>query len=360
MSWSVFLRKFDWVLLGIVLAILALGIGAFYQSGAQADQIVARQITFVVLGTVLALAISLFDYRIFKNYSLPSILVYLLAAVFLVLALDSSAVRGSRSWVFLAGYGFQPSEFAKLALLILLAKYFSQKHVEIYRAHHILTSGVYAAIPAALTLLQPDFGSMMVFAALWLAMLLFSGIKRRHLLTILMLGLIIFSFAWFLAFKPYQKSRVVSFVNPYLDPRGIGYSAIQAQTAFGSGRFMGTVFDKDNGNLAVLVPEHYTDFAFAAFGQKFGFGGVSLLVLLFAVLVSRISSIALRANNNFAKLFCLGLITLIFVHVFLNAGMNLGVLPIAGIPFSFLSYGGSHLITLMIGLGLVESIRLRG
>lgn len=356
----IFLKRFDWVLLGIVLAILALGVVAFYQSGARADQIVAKQITFAVLGTTLVLAISLFDYRIFKNYSLPSILVYLLAAVFLILALTSSAVRGSHSWVFLAGYGFQPSEFAKLALLILLAKYFSRKHVEIYRAHHILASGVYAAIPAALTLVQPDFGSMMVFAALWLAALLFSGIKRKHLLTILMLGLIIFSFAWFLAFKPYQKSRIISFINPYLDPRGIGYSAIQAQTTFGSGRFLGTVFDKDSDNLAVLVPEHYTDFAFATFGQKFGFGGVLLLAVLLAVLVSRISSIALRTNNNFAKLFCLGLITLISVHVFLNAGMNLGILPITGIPFSFLSYGGSHLMTLMIGLGLVESIRIRG
>ncbi len=355
-----FLRKFDWVLLGVALAILALSVGAFYQSGARADQVVARQLAVALLGAAAALVVSLFDYRIFKNNSLPSIFVYLLSILFLAMALASSAVRGSHSWVFVAGYGFQPSEFAKLALLILLAKYFSQKHVQIYRTHHILASGVYAAIPAALTLVQPDFGSMMVFAALWLAMLLFSGIKRRHLLTILMLGLIIFSFAWFLAFKPYQKSRIISFINPYLDPRGIGYSAIQAQTTFGSGRLLGAVFDKESDSLAVLVPEHYTDFAFATFGQKFGFGGILLLVLLLAVLVSRISSIALRTNNNFARLFCLGLITLIFTHVFLNAGMNLGILPITGIPFSFLSYGGSHLITLMVGLGLVESIRVRG
>lgn len=360
MGLSLFLKKFDWVLLGLVLAIILLSLGTFYHNGVRSEQIMQKQTVAAILGLILVVLTSLFDYRIFKNYSFASIFFYVISLIFLLMALAQPAVRGSHSWIFVGSYGFQPSEFAKLAVLILLAKYFSQKHIEIYRWHHILASGIYTAVPAMLILVQPDFGSMVVFVILWLAMLFFSGIKRKHLLTILMVGLIIFAFAWFLAFKPYQKARLISFINPYLDPRGIGYNAIQAQTTFGSGRFLGALFDQSGKKFAVLVPERYTDFAFAAFGQRFGFVGVLILLSILTALIIRISSVASRTSNNFAKLYSLGLVTLIITHVFMNAGMNLGLLPITGIPFSFLSYGGSHLITLMAGLGLLESIRIRG
>ncbi len=359
MSWSLFIRKFDWILLVLVLAIMTLGILTFYQAGTKWILIVEKQFYFILIGLALMLAVSFFDYRIFKNYSISSIFLYIVSIILLLITLSSSPIRGSRSWIFISHYGFQPSEFAKLAVLILLAKYFSQKHVEIYRTHHILVSGVYAAIPGALTLFQPDFGSMSVFIALWLGMLLFAGIKRRHLLTILMIGIIIMSFAWFLAFKPYQRDRIIAFANPYIDPRGIGYNTIQAQTTFGSGKIMGTFFSENNQKLSMLVPEPYTDFAFAAYGQKFGLIGVVLLIALIIAVIMRIGSIVVKTPNNFSKLFGLGLITIITVHVFMNAGMNLGILPITGIPFSFLSYGGSHLITLMIGLGIIQSISLR-
>ncbi|MEK7507262.1 MAG: FtsW/RodA/SpoVE family cell cycle protein [Patescibacteria group bacterium] len=358
MTWSVWLKKFDWVLLALALAIVVLGALTFYQSGAREEEIFRKQLLFSLAGAVLMISVSFADYRIFKNYSAASVILYAISIIFLLAALGFSPVRGARSWIILGGYGFQPSEFTKLTLLVLLAKYFSQKHAEIYRWHHILASGVYAAAPAWLTLLQPDFGSTMVFVALWLAMLFFSGIKRRHLLTILMVGLMIFSFAWFLAFKPYQKDRIFSFLNPYLDPRGIGYNVIQSQTTFGSGRIWGTFFDNSK-NLTVLVPERYTDFAFAAYGQKFGFAGVVLLLGLLAGLSWRLGAVAARVSNNFARLYILGLMTVIIIHSFSNAGMNLGVLPITGIPFSFLSYGGSHLLTLMVGLGVVESIKIR-
>ncbi len=360
MSWNLFLRKFDWVLLVLALAIMILAMLTFYQAEAKWGHIVEKQFYFILIGIGLTLAVSLFDYRIFKNYSIASIIPYVISIVLLLVTFISLPVHGSKSWIFLAGTGFQPSEFAKLVLLILLAKYFSQKHVEIYRAHHILASGVYAGVPAILTLFQPDFGSMMIFVALWLGMLFFAGIKRKHLLAILMIGVVAMSFAWFLVFKPYQRDRIISFANPYIDPRGIGYNTIQAQTTFGSGQVSGVFFNRGDQKISVLVPEPYTDFAFATYGQKFGLIGVFLLISLIIALIFRIGSIVLKTNNNFSKLFGLGLITIITVHVFMNAGMNLGILPITGIPFSFLSYGGSHLITLMIGLGLVESIKLRG
>ncbi|MGD0977374.1 MAG: FtsW/RodA/SpoVE family cell cycle protein [Minisyncoccia bacterium] len=354
--WS-FVKKFDWVLLVLALGILTLAMLTFNQSGPKGITTIEKEFIFILGGLVVMFLVSVVDYRIFKNNSAPSVALYVLACFLLVLALGFPAVRGSRAWVHI-GFGFQPSEFAKLAILILLAKYFSQKHVEIYRFHHILASGLYVALPAGLVLLQPDLGSMMVFVCLWLAMLFFAGIKRKHLLAIVMVGLVLASFAWFFGLKPYQKDRIISFVNPYIDPRGIGYNAIQAQTTFGSGQIFGTFFT--GKKMAVMVPEQYTDFTFSAFGQKFGFVGVIVLIGLLVALIIRIGSIATRSHNNFAKLFSLGLITLISVHAFLNAGMNLGILPITGIPFPFLSYGGSNLMTLMMGLGIVESIHLRG
>jgi rod shape determining protein RodA len=353
-----FFRKFDWILLGLVIAIVVLGVATFWGIGAKSLVFVQRQITFLILGMVIMIAVSFLDYRIFKNFSSASIAIYLIAIFLLILALASREIRGVSSWIIFKNFTFEPSEFAKLAILILLAKYFSQKHVEIYRAHHILASGFYVLIPAVLTLLQPDLGSTLVFVALWLAILLIAGIKRRHLLIILMIGAIISSLGWLFALKPYQKARIVSFINPYLDPRGSGYNALQARIAIGSGQIWGTSFTNQRAVSGTLVPEPYGDFAFSIFARKFGFFGVAVLFSLFAALMFRIGSIAAKTDNNFAKLFSLGFLVIVFTHVFINAGMNLGILPITGIPFSFLSYGGSHLMTLMIGLGIIQSIRI--
>lgn len=356
MGFSQHLRKLDWGLWAMAAGVVVLGVISFWGIGARSSEFIQRQIIFLAIGTAVMVAVSLIDYRIFKNLTAASVSIYILAIVLLFLALASREIRGVSSWIILGGFTFSPSEFAKLAVLLLLAKYFSQKHIEIYNTSHIVASGIYTLLPAVLTLSQPDLGSTIVFAALWLAMLLFSGIKRKHLLTIIMIGTISAAGAWTFALKPYQKGRVLSFINPYLDPRGSGYNLLQSQTAIGSGKIWGTIWNTKK-SASVIVPEPYNDFAFAVFAKKFGFVGVTALFALIATLVVRIGSIASRTNNNFAKLFSLGFATIIFTHLFINAGMNLGLLPITGIPFSFLSYGGSHLITLMIGLGIIQNIR---
>ncbi|MEK7616228.1 MAG: FtsW/RodA/SpoVE family cell cycle protein [Patescibacteria group bacterium] len=358
MALPVFLRKFDWILTGIVLAILGLGLATFYAMGPEAHTILVRHALFVGAGFMVMVLASFFDYRIFKNYSLPSVILYALAVTLLGFTLASREIRGSSAWLEFFGFQFEPSEFAKLALLILFAKYFSQKHVEIYRVYHIVISGAYLAIPLVMTLLQPDLGSVIVYLALWGSMLLFAGIKRRHLLAILMLGVVAASLSWLVLLKPYQKARIVSFANPYHDARGSGYHTIQSRITLGSGGWTGTYFTHRD-NLPVLVPEPYTDFTFATFAQKFGFVGIVVLLALLLGLMARIGSVARMANNNFAKLYTLGFLTIIFTHVLVNGGMNLGLLPITGIPFPFLSHGGSHLVTLMAGLGLIQNIRMR-
>ncbi len=340
-----------------MVVLVGLGIASFYNIGPRSPDFIKRQSLFLAIGLIVMLAISFFDYRILKNFSSASIVLYLIAIVLLLIALASREIRGVSSWIVFKNFTIEPAEFAKLSLIILLAKYFSQKHVEIYHARHILASAVYALIPAALTFTQPDLGSVIVLISIWLGMLFFAGIKRNHLLVILMLSIIVSTVGWFAVLKPYQKERLVSFLNPYLDPRGSGYNILQSKTTFGSGQLIGIEFNK-NAYQKALVPEPYNDFAFANFARKFGFAGIIILITLLLLLMFRIGSIAVRTDNNFAKLFSLGFLTMIFAHVFINAGVNLGLLPITGIPFSFLSYGGSHLVVLMIGLGIIQNIRI--
>ncbi|MFH1769686.1 MAG: FtsW/RodA/SpoVE family cell cycle protein [Parcubacteria group bacterium] len=352
-------KKFDWPLLMVTLILSGISIATFYLIDPSYNEIITRQIVLVSIGILAFIGFSFFDYRIFKNNSLPSILFYVITVGLLLLTLTSPEIRGARAWTTVLGLRFEPSEIAKLAVLILLAKYFSQKHVEIYRTPHILASGIYAGIPAVITFLQSDLGSMIVFIALWLGMLTFSGINKKHLLAILMIGVVLASLAWFVVLQDYQKQRLASFIDPYLDPLESGYSTIQAKTTLGSGMLMGTLLGGREDSALITVPEPHTDFAFAALAQKFGFIGVIAVLGLLGFLLLRIGSITIGANNNFAKLYGLGLMMIIFIHIIINVGMNLGVMPITGIPLPFLSYGGSHLITLMIGLGLIQSIKMR-
>jgi rod shape determining protein RodA len=352
------IKKLDWILIACVAAVVLFGVATFYHLGPRSPALMSRQLILLVLGIIVMVCISFFDYRILKNSTGASLIIYAIALCLLFLALASREIRGVSSWIVFSNFTIEPAEFAKLSLLILLAKYFSQKHVEIYRTHHILASGFYVLIPAALTMLQPDLGSTVVLVFLWLGILLFAGIKRKHLLVILMTGVVVSSLGWFLILKTYQKDRIISFINPYIDPRGTGYNILQSKVSFGSGQLTGVAFDKSAPQRAI-VPEPYNDFAFAAFARKFGFTGMIALFSLLLIIMFRIGSIGMRADNNFAKLFCLGLLTIIFTHVFINGGMNMGLLPITGIPFSFLSYGGSHLMSLMIALGVVQSIKVR-
>lgn len=327
--------------------------------GGQAKNFFEKQLFFFAAGIILIFLISFFDYRIFKNHSLPSIAVYLAAIILLFLSLASPAIRGVNAWISIGSFRLEPSELAKIAVIILLAKYFSQKHVEIFRIHHIIASGIYAAIPALLVLKQPDLGSAFVFFVIWISILLAAGIKRKHLLIIILTAILAGLVAWLIFLEPYQQNRIISFLNPYLDPKGEGYSIIQSQVAIGSGSVWGNGFGQGTQSSFGFLPEAHTDFAFAAFAEQFGFLGISTLLILFLFFLFRIGKIGFNAKNNFAKLFSIGFVAFIFSHVVINAGMNLGLVPITGIPFPFLSYGGSFLIAITLGIGLLESIKIR-
>lgn len=318
-----------------------------------------RQIWFFMAGIGMIFFLSAVDYRIFKNHPLPSLVVYLAAVVLLLVTLVSSSIRGINAWISIGAFRLEPSEVAKLALIILLAKYFSHKHVEIYRIHHLIASGFYVGLLALIVLVQPDLGSAFILLVIWLAMLLAAGIKRHHLLVIMVIAVIFSLLAWSVFLQTYQKNRLLSFLNPYLDPKGEGYSIIQSKIAIGSGGMWGNGFGNGTQSRFGFLPEAHTDFAFASFAEQFGLAGIMVCFALLSAMFLRIGKIGFSARNNFARLFSIGFMTFLLVHVVVNAGMNLGLFPVTGISFPFLSYGGSFLMTLTVGIGIIQSIAMR-
>lgn len=353
-----FWQGFDWTLLGLFVVLVVGGLFNLWGMGEAVFPLFLKQFWFLIIGVAVLIAVSLVDYRIFKNYSPPALLVYGLAVILVFLSLSFSPIRGVSAWITLGGFTLEPSELAKISVLILLAKYFSQKHVEIYRIRHVLISGFYVAIPAFLIWRQPDLGTAFVFFAIWLAMLLAAGIQRKHLLAILILTVAAGALTWLVFLEPYQKDRLSSFLNPHRNPRGEGYSAIQSQIAIGSGGWWGKGWGEGGQARLGFLPEAHTDFAFAAFLEQFGMARALSWFGLLAWLFWRVGQIGFEAENNFAKLFSIGFLSMIFFHFVINVGMNLGLLPITGLSLPFLSYGGSLLFSLAIGLGLVESFKI--
>jgi rod shape determining protein RodA len=240
----------------------------------------------------------------------------------------------------------------KLALIIVLAKYFSRRHIEIANIRHIIVSGLYAFIPFVLVVLQPDFGSAMVFFSIWLGMVLVSGISKKHLLLVFGIGTISFLLAWHFVFKPYQKARIMNFIYPLQDIRGTGYNAYQSTIAVGSGGLFGKGIGYGTQSRLNFLPEYKTDFIFAAYAEEWGFVGVVLLILFYLLILYKLASYALVADSTFEALFTYGVLIWLLTHIIINIGMNIGIMPVTGIPLPFMSYGGSHLLAETLALGM--------
>ena len=285
------------------------------------------------------------------------LIIYVISLLSLIgLFFFAPEIRGVKSWYKLGPFSIDPIEFTKIVLIIVLAKYFSTRHVEMYRIRHILLSGFYVFLPAILTFLQPDMGSVLILVALWIGVLIVSGIKLRHFLILCFCGFLILALSWFFLLKDYQKERLISFVEP-IDPLGMSWSQNQAEIAIGSGGIMGQGFGKGSQTQYGFLPEPQTDFIFAAIAEEFGLIGVSVLFLLFLLLLWRIFKIAINSESNFPRLFSTGLVIIIISQIFIHIGMNLGILPIIGISLPLVSYGGSGLIAILAALGVVQNIK---
>jgi rod shape determining protein RodA len=316
------------------------------------DNYFFKQTIWICLAMTVFLTASFFDYRFLKQTRVVVTLYVILLGILGFLFILGNTVKGAQSWFSLGGLAFQPSDLMKLGLIIVLAKYFNRRHVEIANVRHIIVSGVYAFIPFALVVLQPDFGSAMVLFAIWLGIIFVSGISWRHILLVAMLVSTTFLLAWNFAFKPYQKARIMNFINPLQDIRGTGYNAYQSTIAVGSGGLLGKGLGSGTQSRLNFLPEYKTDFIFAAYAEEWGFIGSILLLIFFAIIFMKLSFFALRADSTFEALFTYGVMVWMMTHVVINVGMNIGIMPVTGIPLPLMSYGGSHLLAEALALGM--------
>lgn len=370
-SSNIFLKKFDWLFLifAVLLTILGLvclyGLSLFSGDFSNFNQ----QAIFFLIGIILAISLSFIDFKALRDSSLFILAIYFFSIILLLgVFFLGKEIRGSRSWYHFGSFTFQPVEVVKIVFILFFAKYFSQRHVEMYQKRHIVLSFVYAFIPTALVFLQPDFGSAIILILIWFSMMLVSGIKRKHLLIIFGVGVLFFLVAWNFVFTQEQKDRFTTFLEPYInpegeyiDPQGTGYHIQQSIIAVGSGGLFGKGISEPYTQAKLgFLPEAHNDFIFAAFTEMFGLIGVSVLFLLFGLFFWRGIEIAKKSNNNFSRLLVSGFIILVGAEAFINIGMNIGLLPISGLPLPFLSYGGSSLLSLFIGIGIIESVKVHG
>ncbi|MBI4224797.1 MAG: rod shape-determining protein RodA [Candidatus Sungbacteria bacterium] len=346
--------------MGVIFLLMLIGlVSLFSMSGIKPVHFFERQLLWVAVGLCLLVVSSLVDFRLFRTQSAAVLALYGVSIVLLLLVISSAfVIRGVRSWLTFGGFSVEPVELVKLALIILLAKFFSKRHVEIYRIRHLVVSGIYAAFPAVLVLIQPDLGSAIILMAIWIAVVVFSGMKLRHFVLLLCVFSIIAFIGWHNVLKPYQQSRIMTFLDPYKDPKGAGYQMLQSMIAVGSGRVWGKGLGYGSQTHLHFLPEPETDFIFAAFVEEWGFAGTVAILSLFFVLLWRIIRIGMRSSDNFSRVYCHGFAAYIFVQSFIHIGMNMGLMPITGITLPFVSYGGSSLVTLLIGVGIVQNIKI--
>ena len=316
-----------------------------------------RQLVWILIGTVFFVAMSAFDYRIFRNNSIPVLAAYTAGVVLLMAVFFWGKIsHGSQGWIILGPISIEPVEFVKLTLVILLAKYFALRHVEMYRFRHILVSGLYVAIPSILVLVQPDIGSFAILISIWVSMMFAAGIKVKHIAFLIAGAVLGGAFAWNTLLRAYQKDRVLAFLHPQVDVYGHGYQALQSIIAVASGGIWGKGIGQGTQTQFGFLPEAHTDFIFAAIGEQLGLIGMLAVITLFAILLWRIFVLAQHAPNNFIRLSAVGFAMMIFSQACISIAMNIGLLPITGIPLPFVSYGGSSIISLLIALGFLQSM----
>ena len=353
------LKRIDWLLVSFVVPILFFGLftmKSFIPSEGTTN-FFGKQIIIIILSFLIFFIFTFIDFRSLKQSNIIVFLYVLFCSILFLLFLAGSVSNGAKSWFNFGSFSFQPVDLMKLVLVIILAKYFSRRHVEIRNIKHIFISGIYAFVPFVLVLLQPDFGSAIIIFLIWFGMVLVSGISKMHLLLVFVSGALGVLLLWTFVFAPYQKARIANFLNPLSDIHGSGYNSYQATIAVGSGQILGKGLGFGTQSRLKFLPENQTDFIFAAFAEEWGFVGSVLVLLLFGLIIWRILYIASHGATNFETLFGMGFAIYLMSHILINVGMNLGLMPVTGIPLPFMSYGGSHMITEFAGLGILMSMR---
>lgn len=348
-------KGIDWILFLATLPLIAAGLVTMnsFLPMENVGNFFSRQLIWVFISLIIFFALCFVDFRFLRRTGVVTGLFVGILVILALLFVIGSVFQGAQSWFNLGAFAIQPSDPAKLIIIIILAKYFSRRHIEIERVRHIIISGAYTFLVFALVLLQPDFGSAIIIFLIWLGMMLVAGISKKHLAMIFLIGGIVFAGLWNFGFADYQKDRIRTFIDPLADVSGAGYNAYQSMVAVGSGELWGKGVGFGTQSRLKFLPEYQTDFIFAAFAEEWGYIGATLLFLLFCIIIWRIVRIANRGETNFEVLFGYGVAIYFTAHFFVHVGMNVGILPITGTTVPFLSYGGSHLVTEFMALGIL-------
>jgi rod shape determining protein RodA len=350
------LFSIDWVLFFGIIPILAAGLVTMSSFGVHSSYF-GKQLMWIGVAFIIFFTLSLIDFRFLKRTRVLVTLFLIISTVLIVLSVVGHVSKGAQSWFRLGFLSIEPSDPAQIVLILLLAKYFSRRHIEIRNIRHILTSGIYSLVIFILILIQPNFGGALIIFFIWFGMVLVSGISRKHVIAVLVVGIISFGALWGYALKPYQKDRIKTFVNPLADIHGAGYNAYQSTIAVGSGRVLGKGVGYGTQSKLNFLPEYRTDFIFAAFAEEWGFIGGLVLFTFYGVVIWRVLANALQGSSNFETLYGVGVAIFLATHFIVNVGMNIGLLPVTGITTPFMSYGGSHLVTEFIALGILMGMR---
>jgi len=351
-------RDFDYWLLVVTLALTFAGFAMVYSAtrGVEGlERLYIQQIIYGAIGLGLMFVLALIDYRFLEHFIWPIYafcLIMLLAVLF-----KGKTIYGAQRWLVLGPITFQPSEPTKIFITIVLAAYFSQLGEKIKRFRYVLFSLLIVAIPALLIYLQPDLGTAIVLGVIWLALAWQGGVELKHLGFLGFVGVLSSPVIWF-SLKDYMRKRILIFLNPSLDP-GASYNLQQALISLGSGGFFGKGFARGSQSQLQFLRIRHTDFIFSVIGEELGFFGALLILSLFFVVVWRFFAIASKARDKFGSLIATGIGAVILFQVLVNVGMNMGLLPVTGIPLPFLSSGGSALLTFLCGEGLAQSISMR-
>lgn len=356
------LDNFDLRYLGLVVAILGIGVLSIH-SVTHAQQGGApyylKQLVWIALGAVAFVVMLVSDYHRIARLAYPAYAVVLLMLAYVLV--EGRTSKGAQRWVALGPFSFQPSEFAKLVLILVLAHYYS-KAPRVGWLQRVIVPGLLMLPGLVLILKQPDLGSGLSFVAVYAAMLLMVGVRSQALGVILLFSVMLFPFAWegvWGSLHDYQRQRIMAFVDPDYDPGGKGYHALQSRIAIGSGELMGKGLYGGTQSQLKFLPEGHTDFVFAVYAEEWGFLGVLLLLVLFVALIWLSLEIAAKAKDQLGALLAAGIVAMLCFCVVVNIGMTAGMFPIVGIPLPLMSYGGSATIMTMASLGLLLNVKRR-
>jgi len=357
------LKRLDLNLILVVFALNMIGLINVYSathgaSTLETSRLFVQQILWIGVGWSFFFIATFLDYRIFVRFSWILYIVNLGALLF-AMAFGKVAL-GAQRWIDLGFFRYQSSETMKLALILLMANLLARRSViEGLGLKEMLQPMTVALVPFAITVEQPDLGTAMMLMAIAVSLVFFVRIRPPVLISAIMLMLVVLPLAWNFGLKEYQRNRVLTFLEPTRDPRGAGYNSIQSRIAVGSGKVLGKGFRKGTQSQLEFLPEQHTDFIFSVLSEEHGFVGGVTTVGLFAALLILGVRIATQAREKIGALLVVGVLSMIFWHMFVNIGMVTGLLPIVGIPLPLVSYGGSSMLTNMLALGLVSSVSLR-